>query len=45
MATRSRDLSFCKCLLVADVNLLDQSFAARSDRALLSGVSEWRFAM
>ncbi len=40
MATRDNTHNYCKCLHVTDTNLLDSSFEARSDRALLHALSE-----
>ena len=39
MSTRSRDYTFCKCLFIADTNLLENTFQAHSDRALLSALA------
>jgi hypothetical protein len=39
MTTRSIDGTFCKCLLVTDANLLDNTFEAQSDRELLRALT------
>src|SRR5579872_170048 len=39
MATRAPDYTCCKCLLITDTNLLDNTFEARSDRAMLRALA------